>query len=210
MTVFISLLLAVVAFGLVYNALATLRRQDIQSPGWIAFWAAIVSIICKEILFRWTLTVGRRTKSPAVIANAWHHRSDAFSSLPAAMAVAGAAISPAWSFLDHVGAIVVSVFILQAAWHIGWPALRQLVDTAATEIERERIRSVALQTEGVREVHAIRTRHIGSGFQVDLHVLVDGSISVCDGHDISTEVKRHLLAEGPDVVDVVVHLEPYQ
>jgi len=88
--------LAAVAFGLVYNALATLRRQDIQSPGWIAFWAAIVSIICKEILFRWTLTVGRRIKLPAVIANAWHHRSDAFSSLPAAMAVAGAAISPAW------------------------------------------------------------------------------------------------------------------
>ncbi len=209
-TVFIGAALAAVAVGLVYNALSTLHKQNLTPPGWTAFYAAIASIVCKEVLFRWTVAVGKRTGSAAVIANAWHHRSDALSSLPAAVAVAGAAISPAWAFLDHIGAIVVSLFIIQAAWNIGWPAMQQLVDTGASRRERAEIHRIALGTEGVREVHGLRTRHIGSGLQVDLHILVDGSISVRDGHDISTKVKRNLIENGPEVVDVVVHLEPYE
>ena len=209
-TVFIGVLLAAVAAGLTYNALATLHERDAGSPGVIAFAAALVSIVSKEMLYRWNLSVGKRIKSPAVIANAWHHRSDALSSIPAALAVAGAAVSPSWSFLDHVGAVVVSLFILQAAWRIAWPALGQLVDTGATRMDRERIRTIALGTDGVEMVHAIRTRHIGSGLQVDLHILVDGRLTVREGHDISRAVKQRLLSEGPDVVDVVVHLEPYE
>ena len=209
-TAFISLALGAVGVGLIYNGLMTLHEHHEEPPGWIAFIAAVISIITKEILYHWTISVGRRIRSQAMIANAWHHRSDAFSSVPAALAVAGAAIHPSWSFLDHVGAVVVSLFILQAAWKLGWPALQQLIDLGASQVDCEQIRAIALATENVIAVHAIRTRHIGSGLQVDLHVLVDGAMTVRQGHNISREVKRRLLEMGPDIADVVVHLEPYE
>jgi len=209
-TIFIGLLLAAVALGLCYNAITTLHQVGINPPGAIAFFAAALSILVKEILYRWTISVGREIKSTALIANAWHHRSDSLSSIPAALAVAGAAFSPRLSFLDRLGAIVVSMFILQAAWKIVRPSLEQLVDQGAPEEIRRGIEQLAWATPGVQEVHAIRTRHIGSGIEVDLHVLVDPRLTVEEGHRISEEVKRRLIDYVSDVVDVVVHLEPYE
>ncbi|MDD3564629.1 MAG: cation diffusion facilitator family transporter, partial [Methanothrix sp.] len=139
-----------------------------------------------------------------------HHRSDALSSVPAALAVAGAALLPGLAILDHLGAIVVSIFILQAAWKIVRPSLEQLIDRGAPEEIRRGIEQLARATPGVQEVHAIRTRHIGSGIEVDLHVLVDPELTVEEGHEISEEVKRRLIDYVSDVVDVVVHLEPYR
>lgn len=207
-TASIGVILAAVAAGLAYNALATLPARHANPPGWIAFAAAVLSIVSKEVLYRWTVRRGKRLRSSAVVANAWHHRSDGLSSVPAALAVAGAALHPAWSFLDHVGAVVVSLFILQAAWRITWPALGQLVDAGASRKERERIRDIVLATSGVGRLHALRTRYVGAGLQVDLHILVDGQLTVRQGHDISETVKRRLLDQEPDVVDVLVHIEP--
>jgi len=207
-TVAIAVVLASVAMGLAFNALVTLKEQHTAPPGWVALVAALLSIAFKEALYRRTVSVAKRVKSTALMANAWHHRSDALSSVPVVVAVGGAMINPAWAFLDHVGAVVVSVLILGAAWRIGWPALKQLVDTGASEKELEQIRAIALGTPGVRLVHAVRTRYVGPDLSVDLHVMVDGSLSVRQGHDISEEVKRRLLADGPSLVDVVVHLEP--
>lgn len=209
-TIFIGLLLAAVALGLSYNALATLHEVQKGPPGAIAFFAAVLSIFVKELLYRWTISVGREIKSTALIANAWHHRSDGLSSIPAALAVAGAALFPGLAFLDHLGAIVVSMFILQAAVKIVRPAVEQLVDRGAPEEICRGIEQLAFATPGVREVHAIRTRHIGSGIEVDLHVLVDPTLSVEEGHEISEEVKRRLLEYVSDLADVVVHLEPYE
>jgi len=207
-TVVLALALMGVAVGLAFKSLVTMRSQHSAAPGWSALAAALASIGVKEILYRWTIGVGRRIKSQAVIANAWHHRSDALSSVPVALAVIGAKINPNWGFLDHVGAVVVAVFILGAAWRIGWPALQQLVDAGAPAEDLERIRSIALGVEPVCHVHAVRTRYVGSGLAVDLHVKVDGNITVREGHDIAEAVKQELLAEGPDLIDVVVHLEP--
>jgi cation diffusion facilitator family transporter len=124
--------------------------------------------------------------------------------------VGAALLRPEWYFLDHVGAILVSVFILRAAWNITGPALGRLVDTGAPpELVRE-LETLALSTAGVRLVHRVRTRHVGPGFAVDLHVKVDAGMTVREGHAISEEVRRRLLDEGPDVVDVVTHLEPYE
>ncbi len=208
-TIFIAVALAAVGVGLAYRGLATLQERHDSPPGWIALVAAIVSIVTKELLYRWTVKVGRRVKSSAVVANAWHHRSDALSSVPVALAVAAAIFVPSWSFLDNVGAVLVSAFILHAAWKIGWPAMRQMVDTGASEKVRRHIRSIATETDGVEAVHAIRTRYLGSGIQVDLHVLVAPDLTVRRGHEISGAVKHRLLASGPDVLDVIVHLEPY-
>ncbi|MDY6914132.1 MAG: cation diffusion facilitator family transporter [Planctomycetota bacterium] len=206
----IAAVLAAVGVGLTYRALATLQEHHADRPGWIAFIAAAVSIVSKEWLYRWSAGVGRRIRSSAVIANAWHHRSDALSSVPAAAAVATAAAAPGLAFLDHVGAVLVSLFILHAAWRIGWPGLKQLADTGASARQREQICNLALQTDGVRQVHAIRTRFIGPGMQADLHILVDPEITVRQGHEIAGAVKHRLLQAGPNLMDVVVHTEPYE
>lgn len=209
-TIFIGLLLAGVALGLSYNAIATLHQAQARPPKAIAFLAAVLSIFTKELLYRWTISKGKEIKSTALIANAWHHRSDSLSSIPAAVAVAGAVLVPGLTFLDHLGAIVVSMFILQAAWKIVRPSVEQLVDRGAPKEICCGIEQLAFATPRVQEVHAIRTRNIGSGLEVDLHILVDPALSVEEGHQISEEVKRRLIEYVSDVVDVVVHLEPYE
>jgi cation diffusion facilitator family transporter len=209
-TLSIGLLLAAVATGLLWNAVVTLREQEAASPGWIAFAAALVSIISKEILYRWTAAAGQRIRSMPLMANAWHHRTDALSSIPVVVAVAGAAVEPTWAFLDHLGAAVVSLFIYQAAFKIAWPTFGKLLDSGAPEEDLARIREIALATGGVRDIHGLRTRYLGcSSLAVDLHIEVDGDLSVSRGHDIAEEVKHRLVEEGPEVQDVIVHLEPY-
>jgi cation diffusion facilitator family transporter len=206
----IGVALGAVAAGIAYNAVTSISQHHPRPPGLIALGAALLSIVSKEALYRWTVAVGRRIESSAVVANAWHHRSDAFSSMPVLLAVAGVRIHPGWYFLDHLGAVVVSVFIFRTGVMVAWPALRELVDAAAPARDLENIRRIAQGTEGVREVHAIRTRSSGGKFQVDLHVLVDGDMSVRRGHDVAEEVERRLVSGGPHLTDVVVHIEPYE
>lgn len=209
-SLFIGVVLAGVGVGLAWRALTTLPEYHEVVPGWLALAAACLSVLCKEGLYRWTARVGKRVRSAAVMANAWHHRSDALSSLPVAVAVLGTHLRPSWGFLDHVAAVIVSVLILQAAWGIAWPALRQLIDAGAAKDQRETILALAAETEGVREVHGLRTRHMGTGLQADLHVLVAPDLTVHEGHEIAGAVTARLLARGPGVVDVLVHVEPYE
>ena len=210
-TALIGAALVLAGAGIGFNALRSLRGPHTSElPGWVAFWAAIISIVSKELLYRWSIGVGKRVRSPAVMANAWHHRSDSLSSIPAALAVAGSRVFPDWYFLDHVGAVMVSIFILQAAWRIVRPALGQLVDEAAPPEVAETIKRIALETDGVMLVHAVRTRFVGPAIQVDLHILVEPNISVQQGHDISENVQAALLDRLQDVADVVVHIEPYE
>ena len=184
-TLFIGIALLVVAVGISYRALVTLYQKHSSPPDLIALIAALVSIICKETLYQWTVYVGKKAKSSALVANAWHHRSDAFSSIPAALAVAVARFFPAWSFVDHVGAIMVSLFIFQASWKVIWPSLIELADTGVSPEICDEIEKIILATQGVISVHKIRTRKIGHGYQVDLHIQVDGNITVRHGHEIS-------------------------
>ncbi len=210
-TLAIGLALAVVATGLLRNAVLTLHDRYETPPDLVALAAALVSIVAKEILYRWTVAVGRRIKSMPLIANAWHHRSDALSSIPVALAVAGASIEPTWAFLDHVGAVVVSFFIYQAAFRIARPALDTLLDSGAPPEQLRQIETIARATEGVRDVHAIRTRYAGgSALVVDLHIEVAPEMTVREGHNVSEAVKTRLIAQGPDVIDVMVHLEPLE
>ena len=209
-TTAIGILLMAVAAGLAYRAMATLQNPAEGVPGWIAFGAAVLSIISKEALFRWTAKVGRRISSSAILANAWHHRSDAFSSAPVAAAVLAARIMPEWAFVDHLAGAVVSVFIFRAGIDIAWPAVKELVDVGASEKELEHIRKLACQTPGVRDIHEVRTRYVGGSIEVILHVLVDGDMSVHHGHEIAETVKQRLVESGPDVVNAEVHIEPME
>jgi cation diffusion facilitator family transporter len=207
-TVFIGIVLIAAGIGIGWKAISTLQERQAAAPGWIAVFAALASIVCKESIYRWTAIAGRRVKSPALAANAWHHRTDALSSLPVLIAVAGAKVFPSWSFLDRVGAVMVSLFILHASIKIIWPGISELIDVGAPTETRKTIRDIALKNEGVLQVHDIRTRYISSSIQVDLHIVVEGSITVREGHAIADDVKARIIYAIPEVLDVIVHVDP--
>ncbi len=209
-TALIGLSLGALAIGISYDALTSIQSDTATSPGLIALLGAVVSIVAKELLYQWTVQVGTRTRSAAVVANAWHHRTDALSSIPAALAVILARLGPNWAFADHVGAVIVSLFVLHAAWRITSKAMSELTDRGVPPNTKRVIEQVATAVDGVDSVHAIRTRKLGPGIYLDLHVLVDGDLSVRQGHDISEAVKQALLEEGPEIIDAVVHLEPME
>lgn len=207
-TAMIGAVLAAIAIGLGWEAVRALGRP-VAVPRGLALGAALLSIVVKEWLFRWTRAVGRRADSPALIANAWHHRTDALSSIPAALAVGVAMIDPRLAVVDRVGALVVCAIILYAAWRIMMPAVAQLADTAAPEEDRQRLEQLAVGVDGVLSAHALRTRYVGSKLAVDLHVEVDARLSVGEGYRIGQRVRRELIDRGPRVSDVLVQIEPY-
>ncbi len=180
-----------------------------RAPGGAAFVVALVCLAAKEALFRWTHRWARRTHSLALQANAWHHRSDALSTIPVAIAVGVARLSPRLSFLDSVGALVVSVLLLQAAWRIMRPAFGEITELGAPRTLIGEIERLARRTGGVLDVHAIRTRYAAGRVRVDLHVLVDPATSVREGHRISSHVCDAIHAHVEDVIEVLVHIEPF-
>ena len=207
-TVAIGLMLALVAVGISYRALFSMKDGVSTVPGLITLVAAVLSIVVKEFLYQWTARVGRKTNSSALMANAWHHRSDAFSSIPVVVSIVVARSYPSLRYADEIGAMVVSLFVLYAAWKIVRDAFGELLDESAEVDVRDQVESVVLKVDGVESVHAIRTRRMGPGIYLDLHLLVDGDLTVREGHDISENVRRELLSNGPNVLDAVVHLEP--
>ncbi len=208
-TIFIAIALAFVGISIFAKAILALKQNNIQSPSLVAFVGAMLSIISKEWLYRYTVKKANILKSPAVKANAWHHRSDAISSLPVAIVIIIAAIFPKLIWLDAIGAIVVSVFIIYPAYKIFKKSILNILDESVDSETLSKIEQIALQTKDVKEVHDIRTRKAGEIFFVDMHILVDGNISVQEGHDISEEVKLNLMKSNEDILDVLVHLEPF-
>ena len=208
-TIFIAIALAFVGISIFAKAILALKQNNIQSPSLVAFVGAMLSIISKEWLYRYTVKKANMLKSPAVKANAWHHRSDAISSLPVAIVIIIAAIFPKLIWLDAIGAIVVSVFIIYPAYTIFKKSILSILDESVDSETLSKIEQIALQTKDVKEVHDIRTRKAGETFFVDMHILVDGNISVQEGHDISEEVKLNLMRSNEDILDVLVHLEPF-
>ncbi|MCP4898657.1 MAG: cation transporter [bacterium] len=207
-TVIIGVALAAAGLGIGWDATHRLMLRTTTLPTGLALVAALVAIAVKEFLYRWTLAVGQRADSPATIANAWHHRSDALSSIPAALAVAVTLFRPSWAFVDRVGALAVCLFILHAAWRILRPALAQLIDEGAPMEKRRRLEELAVGVDGVLSAHALRTRYSGPKLHVDVHIEVDPELKISDGYFIAESVRRTLLAEDSEVAEVLVQLEP--
>ncbi|MDL2216543.1 cation diffusion facilitator family transporter [Desulfovibrio sp. OttesenSCG-928-M14] len=212
----IGAILAVAGVGIAWDALGRLGGEAppaVGSP--LALFAATISIISKEILFRWTRAKARSVKSDALEANAWHHRSDAFSSIPVFVAVLVAMLVPSLAFVDLVGALVVAVFILHAAWQICAGASHVLVDGGSDAEVNVRIVEYVLGLEAVRDVHDLRTRYMGQGLQVDMHVCVDADLSVREGNAIAHSVEDALYTTeaatfiGLEVIDAVIHIDPW-
>lgn len=208
MTFGIGLVVGVVGLSIIWNALSSIRSGAHSHPTLLALIVAVVSVLSKEWLFQWSAREGRKIQSMSVVANAWHHRSDAISSIPVVLSVGAAQFFPEWSFLDAIGAIVAGGFILKASFDIAWPALREMIDTGAKRSTVNTLESVATSVPGVLSVHSLRTRFFGSSLGVDLHIVVDPEITVVMGHRIGDEVEARIKEEVPEVCEVLVHLDP--
>jgi cation diffusion facilitator family transporter len=209
-SIFIGAFLFVAAAAIGWQAVSDLVGRQFNQPGKIALAAAAVSIVCKEMLFRWTTRVGKKIHSVSLAANAWHHRLDALSSIPVFVAVAATMIYPQLYMLDHLAAFVVSLLIVYAASKIISSGFRELIDQGAPRETCEEIRALALIDKNVRHAYNIRTRYAGNRLQVDLHVTVNGDMTVHEGHEVAEGVKKRIIRDGPRVIDVIVHIEPVE
>jgi cation diffusion facilitator family transporter len=205
----IGILLSVVAVGIGWNSMVSIAAERSAPPGWDVFWVAIISIAVKEVLFRWTAAKGKAVKSRAVLANAWHHRSDALSSVPVAIAVLGAHLLPDMLYFDHFAAVIVTVMILKASWDIMWPSLKEIMESRAGRDLETRIIELADTFPKINEIHAVRSRRIGSAILVDFHMLVKPHMSVEKAHFLSGEFKKSIMKKEPEIADVIIHIEPF-
>jgi cation diffusion facilitator family transporter len=197
-----------VAAGIGYNAVVCLMQPSHPQLKPVVLLAPLLSLVVKEILYRITFAAGVANRSSSLKANAWHHRTDALSSIPVLVAVAAGLISPKLAFLDPVAAILVSVFIIKVGIDILGDSLAELTDKGMSPKDRSEIQALALEIPHVRGTHRIRSRKIGGSFFLDLHLEVDGRMTVRQGHEISETVKQTLMARYPKIIDVMVHLEP--
>ena len=212
-TIIISLALAAVGTGILVNSIGAIRVVVdgglLPRPGTVALLAAAVSIVVKEILYRYTVREGRRVSSPSMIANAWHHRSDALSSL-GTLAGIGCAyfLGDKWRIADPIAALVVAVFIFKIAFDLIRTGLDELLERSLPEdVEEEILRVVAANPE-VREPHNLRTRRIGASIAVEVHVRVDSAMSVCRSHELTEDIERRLRARFGEGTMIAIHVEP--
>ncbi len=177
-------------------------------PKSLALIGAGVSIVFKEALYHYTVRTGRRIKSQLIVANAWHHRSDSFSSVAVLVGVAGTLINPGWYVLDSFAALLVSFFIAKVGLTFFKKSLLEFIDTAPQPEIVSRINQCALSVKGVINTHDLRARTSGGLYQMEIHIVVDGHLTVIEGHRIAKEVEACLIEDIKDLERVVVHIDP--
>lgn len=212
-TTIIGLMLLFVGLGIMWNSVTQIWRclngETLTSPGWIAFGAAILSIVVKELLFQYTRNEGKRLNSQAVIANAWHHRSDAFSSIGTAIGIGGALLlGTHWTVLDPIAALIVSCLIIHAAIEQLRPSLGELVENSLPEDVEDNIRKTILSCPGVSDPHNLRTRKIGNRASVEVHVRMDGNMPLSEAHARTTDVEQRIKQLMGKDTFVMIHVEP--
>lgn len=212
-TVVVSLLLLVVGARLLVGAVERIRAVAeggvLDAPGKIALWAAIISIAVKEILYQWTARVGKRVDSPAMIANAWHHRSDAFSSIGSALGIGGAILlGGKWTILDPIVCGIISIFIIVVAVKMAVPAVNELTEASLPDETEDRIMELIRSVSGIENVHDLRTRRSGPDIIIDVHVVVDPDMRVADAHEITALAESAVRKEFGEGTQLSIHVEP--
>lgn len=206
-SVALAVILIIVSLGLIVEALTQIHGNEMKAPpGQMALIVAIFSVLTNEWLYHATLRVGRKVQSAMLQANAWHHRSDALSSVVVIVGLIGTTLG--WLYFDAVAAIIVALMILKMAFSIGKRGIAELIDTALDDEGVALITQVINSVPGVRELHQLRTRRMGASVLIDVHVLVDPCLSVSEGHYIGDQVQAHLFSQVANVSDVIVHVDP--
>lgn len=214
-TLIVSVILVAVGAKLMADGVASIigvmNGNSIPLPGSIALWAAIGSIIIKEILYHATIRTARRTDSPVVLANAWHHRSDALSSIGALAGIAGAMIlGEKWTILDPIASCCISIAIIVIAVKMSLPSLAELLETSLPEEIEKDIISISNSVQGVENIHELKTRRNGISYIIDAHIVVAPHISVTEAHNIATDVENALKEKYGNETQINIHIEPDQ
>ncbi|MDE7413770.1 MAG: cation diffusion facilitator family transporter [Muribaculaceae bacterium] len=212
-TAIIGILLICAGIGLMINGIESIvdniNGASLERPTMLALVVAVFSIISKEWLYLYTLRTGKRVESQAVIANAWHHRSDAVSSLGTLIGISGAMfLGEKWRILDPIAAVVVSVMIIKSGYDIVRPCIDELLEASLPEDKEKEIVDLVMGVPGIDFVSNLRTRRIGNGIAVDLHAKMDGNLTLSDAHEIATEAENAVKQVfGPNTI-INIHMEP--
>lgn len=213
-TMLISFALMIVGAGILWTSAKkvfdSMNGLVIEQPGYIALYAALISIITKEGLYWYTKIIGVKVNSQALVANAWHHRSDAFSSTGTALGISGAIyLGEKWRILDPIAGIVVSFFILKVAWNISNPSIKELLESSLPEETKNDILEIIRNTSGVKGFHNLKTRKIGEIYAIEAHLKVDKELTVESSHQIATQVEKSLRDKYGNQSHIGIHIEPY-
>lgn len=182
---------------------------ELEAPGMLALWAALISIVMKEAVYQYTVIRARKLKSKAVEANAWHHRSDALSSIGTAVGIGGAIfLGQRWAVLDPIASVVVGAFIVKVSFDLLKTGLGELMERSLPDDVEQEIMKLASSVEGVENPHDLRTRCIGNRYAIELHIDMDGHITLTEAHDKATEVEELLREKFGEETHVAVHVEP--
>jgi cation diffusion facilitator family transporter len=209
----ISLALVAAAIGIIVSGAvkfaAWLGGEELTPPGSLALWVALLSIALKEAMYRYTAIQGRKLNSPALTANAWHHRSDALSSIGAAIGIGGAVLlGGRWAVLDPLASIVVGGMLVGVAWKILRPSMGELTDASLPEETEAEILDTIRSFSGVSDPHNLRTRRIGNRVAIEAHIRLDGSLPLAEAHERTSAIERRLKERfGPDAL-ITLHMEP--
>lgn len=203
----LGVLLLLVGGGMLWTAIGKLEHPDsVPQVHAVALWVACAALVAKELLFRYMLAVAKRVKSSMLVANAWHARSDAASSLVVGIGIVGNLAG--YPLLDPVAAAIVGFMVARMGWSFGWDALHDLMDRAVDEEEIAAIRRTLLETPGVRGAHDVRTRKMGDMIVADAHLEVDASLSVDEGHRIAVEARQRVM-QRHRVLNLMTHVDPW-
>ena len=209
----IGFALLAVAIGIIYSGLISIRQwlsgEQLEAPGLLALWAALLSLVLKEAVYHYSMVKARQLNSQAVEANAWHHRSDALSSIGTAIGIGGAIfLGQRWAVLDPLASVIVGLFIVKVSLSLLRGGIGDLMEQSLPdEVEAEILQLVAT-VPGVVEPHDLRTRRIGNHYAIELHILMDGDITLCQAHDKATEVEDLLRSRYGEDTHIAVHVEP--
>ncbi len=214
-TLFIGLALAAAAVGIVVSGAGKLARwlqgEDLPAPGQIALWAALGSIVAKELLFQYTRIKGKHLESKALEANAWHHRSDALSSVGTAIGIGGAILlGSRWTVLDPLASIVVGAMLVKVAWDLLGPSFGELTDSSLPADMEQEMLDIIRGVPGVEDPHNLRTRRIGNRIAAEVHIRLDGALPLSEAHEKASEVERRFKDRFGAQSHIIVHMEPKQ
>lgn len=186
-----------------------LGGEELESPSWLALWAALLSIVSKEAIYRYTVIRGKRLASQALIANAWHHRSDALSSIGATIGIGGAILlGHRWTVLDPIASIVVGAMLVKVAFDLLRNSMNELTECSLPEDTEKEIIDIVKNFPGVSEPHNLRTRRIGNRIAIELHIRMNGDISLREAHDRATEIELSMKKRFGNSTHVSLHMEP--
>lgn len=210
---FIGLALIAAATGIIVSGVLKiadwLRGEQLEAPGMLALWAALLSVLCKEALYRYTVIRGKALSSQALIANAWHHRSDALSSIGATFGIAGAILlGQRWTVLDPLASVVVGGMLVKVAVGLLRSSIGELTDSSLSQDTEREIEDIIRAFPDVVEPHNLRTRRIGNNVAIEVHIRMDGDLTLRHTHDRATEIEKKLKERFGEAAHITLHVEP--